>query len=180
MGLLAAVHKVLQAGREEGRRYAKARALVRASAMAYFGRASASVEIGFETDASLTAKLNGFTNPVLGLAMMAVATLTPTAGSADEAAEIEAAALAGDALREVLPAEGSEERRMLEMHFAQGMPLTEVAAAMGVGGPGYRTFVRRFHDVLASLREGLRERGIGERPPWREEVSGHALREEGG
>jgi DNA-directed RNA polymerase specialized sigma24 family protein len=178
-GFFAAVHAVLESWREEGRQYAKARALIRASAMVYFGRASASVDIGFETDGTLTAKLHSFTNPVLGLALEEVAALVPTAGGEDGAAEMLAAARAGEALRAVLPAEGSEERRMLEMHFAQRMPLTEVAAAMGVEGSKYRTFVRRFHEVLASLRDGLRKRGIAEMPSWREGVSGRALEEEG-
>jgi hypothetical protein len=93
--------------------------------------------------------------------------------------EFEAAAVAGDALRAVLPPEGSDERRMLEMHFVERVPLTEVAAAMGVDDSGYRTFVRRFHELLASLRDGLYRRGIMEIPAWREDLSGHALRDGG-
>ena len=46
---------------------------------------------------------------------------------------------------------------------------------MGVDNRGYHTFVRRFHEVAAAVRKGLERRGITERPPWIEEVSGHAL-----
>jgi len=178
-GFFAAVHAVIDAGRTEHERHAKTRALLRASAMVYFAQAQAAVEIGVDTDASLTDKLHGFSNPVLGLALLEVAAAKPTTGGEGEAVEIEAAARAGDALREALPESGSDERTMIEMRFGKQMPLTEVAAAMGVDERGYRTFVRRFHAAVAAVREGLRQRGIRELPPWREGVSGRALAEVG-
>lgn len=176
-GFFAALHAVLDAGRVEHQRYAKTRALLRASAMAFFAQAEVGIDLGVDTEASLTDKLHGFSNSVVGLAMLEVAAARPTTGGEDEVAELEAAARAGDALREVLPEVGSDERRMLELRFGEQRPLTEVAAVMGVDARGYRTFVRRFHAVVAALREGLEKRGIRELPPWREAVSGRALAE---
>jgi DNA-directed RNA polymerase specialized sigma24 family protein len=117
-----ALHAVLNASSRERRRHAKTNALLRANVTAYSGRATAEVEIGVDTDASLVDKLHGFSDPVLGLALLEVAAFKPSAGGDDE---VEAAALAGDALRDVLPPVGSAERRMLEMHFAEKMPLSE-------------------------------------------------------
>jgi RNA polymerase sigma factor (sigma-70 family) len=171
----AAVNALLQNGRAEHQRHAKARALVRASVLMYLGRSSLGVDIGVETEETLTAKLHSYTNPVVVLALKEVAAMKPTTGGEDEVGELETAARAGDALREALSHCGAEERRVLEMHFRDGIPLTEVAAALGVDASGYRTFVRRFHDALAALREALAKRGIRERPPWREEVAGEVL-----
>jgi DNA-directed RNA polymerase specialized sigma24 family protein len=178
-GFFAAVHKVLQSRRQDHTQYAKAKALLYANALLYFGSASAGIALGVDTDASLWGKLHGFTNPVLGLALLEVAAHEPTVGGEHEIVEREAAARAGDALRQVLSGLGSDERTMIEMHFGERKPLTEVAAAMGVDKQGYRTFVRRFHEVLATLREGLARRGMREMPPWREDASGRALREGG-
>jgi hypothetical protein len=172
----AAMHAVMMTGREEHARYARATAMIHAGVLMYFGQASVPADVGFETESSLAEKLHNYTSPVVGLALMELAASRPTSGGEDEEIERLAAARAGAALRAVLPAEGSEERRWLDLHFGQRLPLTQVAAAMGVDtAAGYRTFVRRFHAVLASLREGLERRGIRELPPWRADVSGHAL-----
>ncbi len=64
---------------------------------------------------------------------------------------------------------------MLVMHFTENRDLKEIARAFGVDQHGYRTFLRRFHAVLASIRKGLAKRGFEEMPPWHEEVSGRAL-----
>ena len=64
---------------------------------------------------------------------------------------------------------------MIDMHFVQGLPLTKVAEAMGVDKSKYWTFWRRFHALMASLREGMEARGIERRPAWREDVSGSGL-----
>ena len=175
-----AVSKVLLSAREEHQRYAKARGMVRASVLMYFAQASVGAEIGVETEETLNAKLHGYTNPVIALALKEVAAIEPTVGGEDEPVELEAAARARDALREALSRCAADERRMLELHFRDGLPLTEVAAAMGVEPRGYRTFVRRFHDALAAIREVLAKRGIPERPPWREAVGGEVLGEGGG
>jgi RNA polymerase sigma factor (sigma-70 family) len=172
----SAVCKVIDAGREESRRYAKVKAAIRANAMVYFGRVAAGeVEIGVDTEASLTDKLYAVTNPVIGLALLEAAVSRQVAGEEDEVAEVDAAARAGEALRQALPAEGTDERRMLELHFVQRKPLAEVARDMGVDARGYRTFLRRFDQVLAGIRDGLLRRGIAEMPPWREDVSGRPL-----
>ena len=174
-GFFAALHAVLEGAREEQRRYAKVIALIRASAMVYFAETDVGVEVGVDTEASVKEKLHGFTNPLLGLALAAVAAAKPETGGQDELIEREAAARAGDALREVLQDLTADERRMIELRFVEEKTLAEVAAAMGVHARGYRTFVRRYHELLASLREGLSARGIREMPPWIEEVSGHTL-----
>jgi RNA polymerase sigma factor (sigma-70 family) len=171
----SAFERVIDAARRDGVQYKKARALVQAHAMAYLRRATvAEVEIGVDTDESLTDKLHDFSNPMLGVAVAAVAAGTP-AGDVDEAAEVEAAAMAGEALRAALPPVGSDERQMLEMHFVRRMSLGQVAAAMGVGERQYCTFTRRFDRALASIRAGLLQRGVYEMPPWRVDVSGRAL-----
>jgi len=169
-----AMGAVLNAAKREGMQYRKTNALIRAHMMAHFGRATAEVDIGVDTDESLTDKLHDFSNPVLGLALAAVAAGTP-AGDVDEVAEVEAAAMAGEALRAVLPPVGSAERRMLEMYFVERKSLAQVATAMGVDERRHKTFARRFDQVLASLRAGLLARGICEMPPWQEDVSGRAL-----
>jgi DNA-directed RNA polymerase specialized sigma24 family protein len=178
-GFFAAVRRVLDCRREDHARHAKTRALLRANVLVYFGSASAEVEVGVDTDASLANKLHGFTSPTLALAVLEVAAQEPTTGGEDEVVEREAAARAGDALRQALPAAGTDERRMFDLHFGEHKPLTEVATAMGVDKAGYRTFVRRFHEALAALREELAKRGIKKIPPWREDASGRAL-DEGG
>lgn len=175
----AAVHALIESVREENKRYARQMTMLRARVLSYFAETDVGVELGVDTEATIAEKLHGMTDPVLGLALAEIATAKTTTGGEDERVELEAAALAGDALRQVLPPAGSEERRMLEMHFVEQRPLTEVAAAMGVDAHGYSSFVRRFHGVLASLRDGLAKRGIKERPPWREEVSGHVLAGDG-
>jgi RNA polymerase sigma factor (sigma-70 family) len=175
----SALGVVLDSARTEHERYTKARALVRASALIYFRDTQLVMEIGCETEESITAKLHGYTSTTVARAMLEVASMKPTTGGVEEAEERRAAARAGEALRAVMPAPGSVERRVLEMHFGLGMPLTEIAAEMGVDGTGYRTFVRRFHDVLEGMGEGLAARGIRERPAWMQGVSGRALAEDG-
>jgi DNA-directed RNA polymerase specialized sigma subunit len=171
-----AMGAVLNAAKREGMQYGKTNALIRAHMMTHFGRATAEVESD-DTDESLTDKLHDFSNPVLGLALAAVAAGTP-AGDVDEVAEVEVAAMAGEALRVVLPPVGSAERRMLEMYFVERKSLAQVATAMGVDERRHKTFARRFDQVLASLRAGLLARGICEMPPWQEDMSGRALRGE--
>jgi DNA-directed RNA polymerase specialized sigma subunit len=176
----AGVNRLLDAGREERAAYAKARALVRAAALSHFAEAQPRVEIGVDTTESLAAKLAAFSDPLVGHALMALAVAPLSEGGEEELVEREAAARAAEALRAALPPPGTEERRMLELHFVKRAPLTEVAASLGVPEPGYRTFVRRFQEVLAALRRRLREGGIDELPPWREDVGGAPLGPESG
>jgi len=172
----AAVLAVLGEVRREKKGHAKMRAMLRASAMVYFTEVDVDVEIGVDTDESLVAKLNGFSNTILGLAVSHVATMAvPGSFEEDELGEREAAAQAGEALRALLPAPGSAERTVIDLYFVQGLPLTKVAEAMGIDKPRYQTFRRRFHELMASLREGMEARGIDGRAPWREDISGHAL-----
>lgn len=169
------LHHVLDAARDERQTHGRAVARLRAAAMTYFADAEAKLELGVDTTESLAAKLAAFCDPLVGLAMMEVATGPAGTGGEDELVEREAAARAGAALREVLPPPGSEERRMLELHFVKRAPLSKVAEAMGVPESGYRSFVRRFHLVLGELRRGLAERGLHEMPPWREDLGGTPL-----
>lgn len=169
------VHRVLDAAREEAEQHGKTRALVRATVLTYFAQASTSIDLGFETEASLTDKLHDFTDPVLALAMLEVAASRSSAGGEDEIAEREAAERAGDALREVLAELPPDDRRMIDLHFVERIPLTQVAAVMGGDKVSYWVFVRRFHEVMAALRRGLERRGIAEAPPWMEGISGNAL-----
>jgi DNA-directed RNA polymerase specialized sigma24 family protein len=170
-----AVRAVLDAARWENRAHAKIRALLRASACVYFAGAPVGVDVGFETDASLLEKLHGFTNPVLGLAIAYVATLEPETGGEDEVIAVETAARTGDALRELLPAPGTVQRQVIDLHFVQGLSLAQVAEVLGYEKSAYTTFWRNFQALMSWLRTGLVARGINQRPAWREEVSGRVL-----
>ena len=173
-GFFHACYAIYNTFRDDKSHHTKMLALVRAAFLVHYAHATETFDLFGDTEAAYEEKLHGFSGSPIGHALLYVATLVPTTGGDDDdAVERLAAARAGNALRQVIDGLQPEERRMLDLCYEDGNPMTEAAAILGEDD--YRAFTYQFHKLLARLKVRLSALGMREMPSWREDISGKAL-----
>jgi DNA-directed RNA polymerase specialized sigma24 family protein len=171
-----ALHRVLDSARAEHKRQAKIVTLTDATTLVHWRGLALAVEADNQ-EPPLSDKPHTAPDNFDGHAALRMTAAEPLAPS-DAEEELERrreAAWAGNALRTAMKTLPLEQRWILERHFRAKQPLAKIAAHKGVKPPQYRTFVRDFRRLLATLEKHLRALGMTEMPEWSPDISGSAL-----
>ena len=170
--LFHAIYRVYEhLGRAQGSD-TQAAASVRAAMAQFLAHEQRIINPVLDTRARCAAMLRDFSNGLLVAGALTLLQVEPALGAEDEVVEIEHAAFASRALREVYDGLRPEQRLLLERCFAYDETVKEAAVAMN---RSYHTVLRDYHELLVLMGARLRGMGVHEVPRWIAGLSGEVF-----